>query len=60
MTEPDDKAMKKLYKAHQKGFEAGSRGEFPNCPYQPDSEEVAYWDQGITDGRNFLLEVSRQ
>jgi hypothetical protein len=57
---PEDKIPKQFFEAHAKGFGVGYYGKQVNCPYQPDSQEIVYYDQGIEDGRNFRLASSRQ
>lgn len=57
----DEGELRELEEAHRKGFEAGIRGDQePNCPYQPDSAEVVFWDKGLEDGKAFRSEVARQ
>lgn len=54
----DEEKLKELRQAHRKGFQAGIEGKQVNCPYQPDSAEIMFWDKGLEDGTAFRLEVS--
>lgn len=54
-----EEELGKLRVAHREGFEAGVRGgKEPNCPYQPDSAEIIFWDKGREDGTAFRLELA--